>query len=399
MPGVPWLLASLLLHVWLLSDLAVARQARAASDDEPTTLWMESVAEPAPVVEPREPEVAASPPAQPKPSARPHVKAKQPQPAPPTLPAADGDGSLAVPPGDADSTSTGRDTDGDARGDAAEGGSGTPPPKPVRAREPQPAQLSLWLDIEQLQQLALVRPTTAFLVVVPGYSDMLLGANLRPFSDLARLSIRIASTSAASLTLAGVHNGGEDALRRAAERVAAMRRERPIWRGNSALRATAWVDGSRVDRGLAIHDGAFVIAPRTRMASLLGDRDPSARVAELSKLRARVVLTASIEDVPRYASELDGCGLAALHVSVATLGDEYRLALSASYADDRRAAAARTCTSEHAGETSRLLRSWLADARAPEGQYTTHLNTRVTHAEIERLLDELGWGLRHAQRL
>lgn len=396
---VPWLIASLLLHVWLLSDLAVARQVRAASEQTPAMVWVEPFAQPTPVAPPHPaPEVAAAPsPAKSERRARPRVQAVKPQPAPQTPLAADGDGTLPLPPGDADSTSAGSDADGE--GAAAEGGDGTPAPKPLRVRQLHPAQLTLWLDIAQLQHLALVRPTTAFLVVVPGYNDMLLGANLRPFSDLERLSIRIAGTSGATLTLAGVHTGGEDALRTAAERVAAMRRQRPIWRGNSALRATSWVDGSRVDRGLAIHDGAFVIAPRASMPALLGERDPSTRVAELSKLHARVVLAATLEDVTNYISELDGCGLSALHVSLATLGDDYRLALIASYTDDQRAAAARACSTAHAGEKSRLLSSWLADATATAGEYTTSLHTRVTHAEIERLLDELGWGLRRAQRL
>jgi hypothetical protein len=392
---VPSLIASLLLHSWLFFEAAPTRQTHAASDRMPLMVWVETRAEPAKVLAPEPaPEVAKSvAPVNVKPERRmrPRVQARS--------PATDGDGTLPVPQGDEENTSAGADADADGEGDGnTAAGNDTPAPHPSRVRQPHPAQLALWLDIAQLQQLALVRPTTAFLVAVPGYSEMLLGANLRPFSDLTRLSVRIAGRSAATLTLAGVHTAGEDALRLAAERVAAMRRQRPVWRGNSALRATSWVDGSRVDRGLAIHDGAFVIAPRASMPALLGERDPSARVSELSKLRARVVLAATLENVGDYIKELDGCGLSALHVSIATLADDYRLALTASYTDDRCAADARACASKHAAEKSRLLSGWLADAKATAGEYTTSLHTRVTHAEIEQLLDELGWGLRRMQR-
>ena len=194
------------------------------------------------------------------------------------------------------------------------------------------------MDVEAFTQMALVRPGIALVMAVPGFRDMLRGSGIRPFVDLRLLRVSLHGLAAEQLTLAGVHGGGEQALLDVAERIAAMRNRKPLFRGDAELRASAWEDGTGVDRGLAVHGGAFVIAARTAMPGLLGTQQPAQQVPRLSSLRDRVALLLTVEDASRYLPGVQPCGLQALRASIAVSGERPRLALSAYY----RAASLRT---------------------------------------------------------
>jgi hypothetical protein len=246
--------------------------------------------------------------------------------------------------------------------------------------------------------MSLVRPSNALLMSVPGYRDALRGSGIRPFSDLERLRIRLSGVEPAGLALAGVHTAGERALQSVAERVAAMRDRQLIWRGGADLRATSWVDGSGVDRGLALHAGAFLIAARTELPDMLGVQVPGQKVLDLSQMRERVVLLVTIEDTGRYMPGLKTCAPQALRVSIAADGGEFRMALSAHYAAPVSASDTRNCLHSLDGSRSELssLMQWLAQAQSTPGSDTTHLRTEVSHADVEQLLEALAWALRSA---
>lgn len=241
--------------------------------------------------------------------------------------------------------------------------------------------------------MVIVRSPSALLGTLPGYRDMLRGSDINAFANLERLRIFLPDISARQLTLAGMHAGGEPELMRAAERVAASRAQSTIWRGGSALRGTAWIDGSGYDRGLAVHGNAFLIGPRGALPRLLGDEAPGERVAELSKTRRGVLLLLELHAVDRYLPALQPCGLQSLRISVSVA---QRLSVRARYASASQAAEAGTCLTRLSGASSelRLLRELLGRASPARHDELSLLNTGVTHEEIARLLDELCWSLR-----
>jgi hypothetical protein len=229
---------------------------------------------------------------------------------------------------------------------------------------------------------------------IPGYRDILRGSNIRPFTHLSRMRVVLPGLAAQELTIAAVHTGGESGVTQAAERIAAMRSRVLHWRGSYELRATDWVDGSGFDRCLAVHDGACLIGARTSLPRLLGDRAPSARVVNLSSMRRRVMLLVTIQDVTRYLPALQACELHSLRISVST---DMHLSITAEYQTPVSAAHAPACL-ESLQDPRRELhhtRAMLARADAPSGSDRSQLKTGVTHDEIEELLDELCWSLRH----
>jgi hypothetical protein len=251
------------------------------------------------------------------------------------------------------------------------------------------SQLSMWINPPLVEHLALLRPTMRLLVSVPGFRDMLRGSGLQVFGDLQQLRLFLPGTAPAQLMLAGVHTGGEDKLVLAAQRSSAMRGRALEWRGNAALRATAWIDGSGIDRGLAVAGAAFTIGARARMASWLGAVDPELRVRQLSALRARVVVALVVDDVARYLPEPGRCGLQTMHVNVAAAAeeDELRLTLSTRYADDAALERAPNCLREL--DQLPCLRSWLIAAESQSR------STRgVSRDDMERVLEEIAWALR-----
>jgi hypothetical protein len=396
---------SVLLHA-LLMGLLLASGPLRASDSPPAqpAAWFDVTPQPAPT-----PAKPAEPPAHP-PEPPPRSKApKQPRSIPKLRPAhvphvaqggvPDGQGTLAIPEGTGAGGPIGTGPgpeqvdESDAPEEAAE-----PPPDTTRA--PRPAQLSIWLDPKQLEHIALVRPGTAVLMSIPGFRDMLRGSSIRPFSDLERLRITLTDVAPEKLTIAGVHVEGEQALRDAARHVAAMRQQEPVWRGDSSLQATSWVDGSGVDRGLAIHDGAFLIGARESLPAMLSSSSTEDRVDGLSRLRKRVILSLAIEDAARYLPSLPACGLEALRVSVATTGRGQRLSVRAEFETASAARDAPKCLralGEAAAPLSRLV-AWLTQAEVVAGSFSTQYNAGVTSGEIQELLDELAWALRNAGR-
>jgi uncharacterized protein YjbI with pentapeptide repeats len=186
------------------------------------------------------------------------------------------------------------------------------PSKPEPRRERRPAQLSLWLDPKQFEHIALVRPGTAVLMAVPGFRDVLRGSNIRPFNDLERVRITLSGAEAEKLIVAGVHVGGEAAVRDAAKRVAAMRRQEPIWRGDSSLQATSWVDGTNVDRGLALH--AVFTKANLRNASL------KLALLHTAVLRGADMSGANLREAGLPDADLEGANLEGAYLAFADLG-------------------------------------------------------------------------------
>jgi hypothetical protein len=250
-----------------------------------------------------------------------------------------------------------------------------------------------------LEHLTLIRPTHTLLMSVPGYRDVMRGSGIRPFSDLTLLHVQLAGLEPAQLVVAGVHFRGETPLLEAATRMASIREREPIWRGNATLRATSWIDGSGVDRGFAVHEGAFVIGARGSMPGLLGSTAPGERVAQLSRLRKRVVLRFSLEDAGHYLPSLGSCELQALYISVAAYPHAYRMSLGAEYGSANAAQHAAACLAHSEMQAPRLL-AWLtmtSSASTPQGN-NYQLNTEVTRGDIEALFEELGRGLRRSGR-
>jgi hypothetical protein len=239
--GVLWVGLSLVLHAALFA-VVVLRAPELPVTAAAPELWMEAA--PPPVAEPP----PAPPPVVTPPSPAPTRSARAPRApksaAPPvsaapelTAPVVDGPSSVAVTAGAGVNAvgSTGSPSDG--RGRASTGGGAH-----EAERKPGPAQLSLWLEPARLDSLALARPTIALLMAMPGYADVLRGSGIRPLLDLQRLRLRLAGLAPERLVVAGVHHEGDRALVAAAERVAAMRDQAPVWRGDDDFRATSWVD-------------------------------------------------------------------------------------------------------------------------------------------------------------
>jgi hypothetical protein len=169
-----------------------------------------------------------------------------------------------------------------------------------------------------------------------------------------------------------------------------------VWRGDSDLRATSWVDGSGVDRGLALREGIFVIAARADLPEMLGSDAASKRVAELSKMREGAVMLLTIEDAARYVPRLRECEAQALRLSVAASDHGYRMALTAQYKNASLAKQAQACvrTLEPTQAGIPRLMDWIARARSTAGSYSTNLQTEVDSDDVQELLGELAWLLR-----
>jgi hypothetical protein len=398
--GGLWVSVSLVLHAALF--FALDRRGFETPVSEPPPLWLEpsvTRAEPAPPL-PVQPPPAPPPPAPktPRPVREPKATAP-PQLAAPevTAPVVDGPSSVAVTEGDGSAAlgSTGVPSAGGGTA-ATEGGGAS-----EAVRKAGPPQLSLWLELAAVERMALARPTLGLLMAVPGYADVLRGSGIRPLIDLQRVRVRLSGVTADRLLIAGVHHEGDAAVVAAAERVAAMRDAVPEWRGDDDFRATAWVDGSASDRGLAVHGGAFVIAPRTAMPELLGAKATAERVQGVSKLRDRVLALIAIEDAPRYLPSVAACALQAVRISFADGADSPRLSLAAHYETATRAREAGACLASAATELGAqmpVLSSWLARAQAGEGGASAQLTMGVNSNDIEKLFNELAWALRSARR-
>ena len=395
-----WLAVSVVLHglvAWIL--LARSPMSRVIhTPDAP--LWMEPLA---PAPKPRAPEPAPLPePPEPRPKPTPARPSRALETvAPAATPAVGGapaaitadDGTFAAGPVGSGLGGTG-DGEGIGHGDGS-AADGAADPGPQRRKGP--AELSLWMDPAALSRRALVRRSIDLLMAVPGYRDAVRGSGLSPFTDLQRLRVALRGVAPERLLLAGVHIGGEQALHDMAKRVAAMRNQELTWRGDSSLRATSWVDGSGVDRGLAVHDGAFVIAARTALPAALGN-DPQKQVVATSRMREHVMALLTIEDVPSYLPGLGACALEGLRISFSDLGHEYRMSLTAHYKNGALASAAAVCLRANGSDTPQLSRfvEWLAHAVSAPNSYSTKLQIGVRNEEIEQLLGELAWSLRNS---
>jgi hypothetical protein len=402
LPIAVWAFASAALHA-IIVVASPFRQPHALASARAASVWMESVPpEPEPPPPPAPPPTAPVPEKRTRVTPRPAPVAKTPTPEafPPGPPAEEaavgglpvGEGTLAI-----GHEGTGAGTgEGSGRGGGTGLGAGEATAEPERKKGP--AQLSLWIDPPAFVRMGLMRPAIALLMSVPGYRDTLRGSGIQPFSDLQRLRIRMSGLAPERLAVAGVHTGGEQALVGVAERVAAMRNRQPVWRGNADLRATSWVDGSGVDRGLAVRGGAFVIAERGAMPAMLGAGGPADEVASLSRMREHVVVLLTIEDAARYLAVVQPCALQSLRVSVAESGGRYRMTMNAHYRAASFAERAPSCLralGAGAAEISNLV-DWLARAQSAPGSFSASLQLEVTNDDVEDLLDELSWALRSA---
>jgi hypothetical protein len=398
------MLISVLVHATIIGVLLARAPlwASDASDAHPT--WMEAVEQPPAVV----PVAPPAPPAAPAHVLRPRVAKSRPvgvaraAPAPGATGIPDGRGTLAMGAEGNSSVANSSEDPADSQGseDVATPAPAQPPPAETE-RTPRPAQLSLWIDRKAFEHSVLVRPGIAILSSVPGLRDLLRGSDIRPFYDLDRLRITLTDLTPQALVVAGVHTKGEQGVREAAKRIAAMRQREPVWRGDSKLQATSWIDGSGLDRGLAMHDAAFLIGARESLPGLLGDAVSDDRVDSLSRLRKRVVFALAIEEVSRYVPVLSACALQALRVSIAsTVADSHRMSLQAEYETSNAARESPRCFAglgDRAAPLSALV-AWLAQAPSTPGSFSAHFNSGITNDEIQALLDELAWVLRSAGR-
>jgi hypothetical protein len=177
-----------------------------------------------------------------------------------------------------------------------------------------------------------------------------------------------------------------------------MREQVLEWRGDADLRATSWVDGSGVDRGLAVQGGAFLIAARKALPRLLSGEGA---VSRASQLRDRAFVDLWIEDAPRYLPGVEACALQALRVSFAESAGAHRMLLTAHYKTGSAAREGAACwrALDVGPEVPwKTIASWLARAEAGEGTFGVRLNLGVTSDDIQRLFDELAWALRSARR-
>lgn len=273
--------------------------------------------------------------------------------------------------------------------------------KGLVSRNPGPSQFSLWLDPQKFVQMALISPVTTLLVSVPGYGDLIRGSQIRPFVDLISLRLRLTSFAPGQLVLAGRHKGGEQALLEAAQRIASMRNREPVWSGGPQLRSTSWVDGSGADRALAVHHGAFLIAPRATMATLLSVDPPQNRILEMSRLHKRAYFDLKVEDASRYLPEIGSCALQAIRLSLGSGTDSAaRLELIANYKSAWHATRARACLQglQKGGTQLSFLANWLATAEGSANSYTRRLQIGIAIRDIDRLIDALSWAIRTSSR-
>ena len=401
-----WVSASLVLHAALL--VMLGSRAYQPPEAPAPDLWMEAATpEVPPPPDPPPPEPPPAPrevrpaPAPVRKAARERSSRKPEQPTPEvpsapevTAPVVEGESSVAVKEGDGAGAIRSTGGKGDGRGTASAGGGAAGEGE----RKVGPAQLSLWLDMQGMERLALSRPTIALLMAVPGYAEILRGSGIRPLVDLQRVRVRISGLSPERLLFAGVHTDGAAAVTGAAERIAAMRDQLPEWRGDDDFKATAWVDGSDADRGLALHGGAFVIAPRKALPEVLGAKGTQESVQAASRLRERVTALITIEDAARYLPEVEACALQALRISFSDGGDGPRMTLAAHYKTASLAAEAGGCLRGlEAGAQMPTLISWLSRAQTSSGS-GAQLTLAVSSNDIEKLFGELAWALRSARR-
>lgn len=381
----PFLLASCGAHALLAFSALLPGPRERVEAREP--VWLQSVSMPAPSPPPlaAAPEFAHTPEQAQKPRARSKPAASSTRPMARTT-EQNGEGPhLTAADAESGGVAQGAGADGDA---TSAPGASSAAPTPRKELAP---QLSLWLALEALQQLVIVRSPSALLAALPGYRDMLRGSDLLPFGNLQRLRVFMPGLSPERLVLAGVHRGGEPELMRAAQRVAASRERVPKWKGDASLRATSWVDGSGFDRGIAVHADAFLIGARTQLPRLLGEAQSSARVADLSSMRGDGLVLLALDAVERYVPALSACELRKLRLTVSRA---LQLQLTATYESAATAARAADCLAsvpEAHGELS-FVSALLTRARPHEQQ--SRLNTGVTREDVARLLDELCWSLR-----
>lgn len=401
-----WLLiGSIAAHTWALAAVRASTTPHIESAPR-QQLWLEALpasqqqAPPAP--EPPPPETEIAEPARPSPHrvASP-ARARAPQPSvvvqQPDLPA---DAPVSEAPGDprAAEQAPSSSQDGSSDEDGAPVGSrsssfGVVGGTATGSARALPPQFSLWLTPPELQRMVIVRSPIALLAALPGYRDMLRGSDIAPFSNLRALRVFLPGLSAERLVLAGVHADGEDAIVRAAERVANARERVPSWRGPSTLRATSWLDGSGYDRGLAVQGDAFLIGARRELPRWLGQQSPSARVRQLSKSRHGVLVLAVVHEVTHYLPALGGCKLRNLRLSIS---NALRLHLSAEYETEESAAHAASCFAglDEAVSQLRWTTELLSRATGVSASTRTQLRTTITSEGIAKLLDEICWSLR-----
>lgn len=186
-------------------------------------------------------------------------------------------------------------------------------------------------------------------------------------------------------------------MRTATERTAATRGLVPSWKSADGVDASSWVDGSNIDRAVAITDTAFVVAARREMPKVLGHAGPSKRVARLSELSGRQFLTLRWQAPAHYLPGLSGCKLDSLRLSFAdtNAGTGGQATLRARYASAGAARDAAQCLrNRQVGTPLQWLSERLTAARTSEGSRNASLTWNASSEALSEALEGIAWATR-----
>ncbi|HEY8429860.1 MAG TPA: hypothetical protein VIL20_15855 [Sandaracinaceae bacterium] len=150
--------------------------------------------------------------------------------------------------------------DGEGLGDEGEGRGAEGERRGV-AFLPAGSQIALRLDLARVRASPLSEDVRAVLRAMPDWQMLIGGAGIDPIDDMDRLLVASPNLERSRIVAAGRANGGESAIRAAAERLATAQGATLEWRSVRGVPVADWHDGDATDRVLAlVGPSHFVIA-------------------------------------------------------------------------------------------------------------------------------------------
>ncbi|MCB9591887.1 MAG: hypothetical protein H6719_04055 [Sandaracinaceae bacterium] len=135
--------------------------------------------------------------------------------------------------------------EGEGTGDQAGEGRGV-------AFLPAGAQIALRLDVERIRRSPLGPDVRALLAAMPDWQALLEGSEIDPLQDLDRLLVATPNLQRSRLIVAGRVTADADAIRAAAERLAAGAGQPLTWRTESGVEVARWYNHDDTERVVAI---------------------------------------------------------------------------------------------------------------------------------------------------